>query len=747
MNPSSSVLRRTALSLALLGLFAQPAHAQADSGAAAQDPAAGKAAATDKAAAGDTKGVSAVMVVGKRGQTAATTAAGLSVVTGDALEKMGAQTFEDYLGRLPGVVFNAGQSGNSTAVIRGVGTTAGLDQGQGTTGYYINEIPLSEVGYTISIPDIDNFDVSRVEVLRGPQGSLYGASSLGGAINYVAKEADTAGGFDAALETSLSKTANANKLGYTGKAMLNIPLIANELAARVVAVQRETPGYLDNVGLNKDGSNSQRTTDGRVSLVWTPSDKTRVSWLALWQKSFADDASYQMTRYGELTRSTALPASFDLDFALYSGRIDHDFGAAKLTAIASFNRKQQELHFDYTPYYDGFGGTSGAQLFRQLGTSRNTNLEARLASPTGGRFEWLIGAALEKTNKRFDEDLSAVGANAVLAPVYGASALRGDYYYWGWGGTHGTDKSVFGEASVNLGSGWKLTAGGRKYITSLDTDGYRDGVFYPGGSALPDGHMAESGFSPKLSVSYKASPQTMYYAVASEGFRFGGANILLPLAGFDTPNGYGSDSLRNYELGVKSSLLNRRLSFEADVFDIEWSDLQVRLTRPDNMTYGTNAGKARLRGFEFSSGYRVTDDLSLGLNYTYLDAKLTEDLLEATVPLHKGQQLPGSSKNQLSANATYTWSGNKYRPSATLSGRYLSDAPANLQQADQRINGFAQLDARYAMHFGNLELSLYVNNLTDKRAVTFSYGNDDLFGQQQFVIRPRTIGARLHWEL
>jgi outer membrane receptor protein involved in Fe transport len=739
MNPTPSLLHRTALSLAMLSLFANLAHAQT-SDAAAQDPAAAKA--TDKSQA-----VDAVVVVGKRGQTAATTAGGLSVVSGDSLEKMGAQTFEDYLGKLPGVVFNAGQSGNSTAVIRGVGTTAGLDQGEGTTGYYINEIPLSEVGYTISIPDIDTFDVSRVEVLRGPQGSLYGASSLGGAINYVAKEADTTSGFDAAIETSASKTANANKLGYTGKAMLNIPLIPNKLAARVVVSEREAPGFLDNVGLNKDGSNSQRTKDGRVSLVWTPDDLTRVSFLALLQKSFADDASFRMTKYGDLARSTELPASFDLDFALYSARVDHDFGFAKLTAIASYNRKHQELHFDDTPYYDGFGGTSGPQLFRQLGTSRNTNLETRLASPTGGRFEWLVGAAFERTNKRFDEDLSAVGANAVLAPVYGANELRGDYYYWGWGGTHGTDKSVFGEASVNFADGWKLTAGGRKYITSLDTDGYRAGVFYPTGSVLPDGHMAESGFSPKISVSYKATPQTMYYAVASEGFRFGGANILLPLAGFNTPAGYGSDSLRNYELGVKSSLMNRRLSFDADVFDIEWSDLQVRLTRPDNMTYGTNAGKARLRGVEFSSTYRVTDDFDVGVNYTYLDAKLTQDLLEATVPLHAGQQLPGSSKNQLSANGTYKWAWNAYRPSATLTGRYLSDAPANLQQADQRINGFAQFDARYAMNFGNMELSLFVNNIADKRGVTFSYGNDALFGNEQFIIRPRTMGVRLHWEL
>jgi outer membrane receptor protein involved in Fe transport len=707
----------------LLSLFAAGAHAQS-----ARDDS-----------------VNEVVVVGKQGQSLKSIAGGASAVTGEQLEKMGAESYADYLGKLPGVVFNAGPNGNSTAVIRGVGTTAGLDQGQGTTGYYINEIPLTEVGYTVSIPDIDTFDVSRVEVLRGPQGSLYGASSLGGAINYVAKEAD-ASGMEAALETTLSKTANAHSLGYTGKAMVNVPLIKNELAARFVVSRREQPGYLDNIGIGKNGSNDNRITDGRVSLVWTPDAKTKFSWLSLWQSSFADDESYRMTRYGELARSTSLPTSFDLDFALHSARLDRDFDFAKLTAIASYNKKEQELHFDYSLYYPNFMGTANPQLFRQLGKSENKNVELRLASPVGGRFEWLVGASYQKTDKRFDEDLSAPGANAVLAPQVDASLLRGDYYYWGWGDTHGTDKGLFGEASVNFDNGWKLTAGGRRYDTKLNNDGFHYGVFYPGGDVTPPGRQGETGFSPKLAASYKVNPQTMVYAVASEGFRFGGANSVMPLAGFNTPTGWGSDSLRNYELGLKSSLLDRRLSFDVDVFDIEWSDLQVRLYRPDGLSYGTNAGKARLRGLEFAGSYRATDNLDLGVNYTYLDAKLTADLLEATVPLHKGQQLPGSSKNQLSATATYKWN-NSYNASASLSGRYLSDAPANLQQAGQRINGFSQLDARYAMWFGNLELSLFVNNIADKRGVTFSYGNDALFGQQEFVIRPRTAGVRLHWEL
>src|SRR5690606_20325714 len=128
---------------------------------------------------------------------------GVSAQTGEQLEAIGAQDFKDYLARMPGIVFNEGPSNNSTVIIRGVGTTIGLDQGQGTTGYFINEIPLAEPGYAVVIPDVDAFDVNRVEVLRGPQGSLFGSASLGGAVNYITNVADPQK-WDAAAEAAVT---------------------------------------------------------------------------------------------------------------------------------------------------------------------------------------------------------------------------------------------------------------------------------------------------------------------------------------------------------------------------------------------------------------------------------------------------------------------------------------------------------------------------------------------------------------
>ncbi|KAK0350587.1 hypothetical protein LTR94_028418, partial [Friedmanniomyces endolithicus] len=174
-----------------------------------------------------------IVTANKRNTRLRDFAGGISAQTGEQLEAVGAQSNADYLGRLPGVVFNSGVSGQSTVVIRGTGTTGGLDQGQGPTGWYLNDVPLTEPGYAVGIPDIDTFDLERVEVLRGPQGTLFGSSSLGGAVNYITKQAD-ASGFDAGLEVGARSVRHADgDTGYQVKGMINIPLIEDKLAVRV----------------------------------------------------------------------------------------------------------------------------------------------------------------------------------------------------------------------------------------------------------------------------------------------------------------------------------------------------------------------------------------------------------------------------------------------------------------------------------------------------------------------------------
>lgn len=736
-RPSAHVLSGSAMQLA---------RADVNSAQLASESASPRSTATggDSPAANDPDALYEVIVTAtKRPERARDIAGSVSAMSGEQLEAIGAQSYQDYLSRTPGVVFNAGPLGDSTAIIRGVGTSVGKDQGQGPTGYYINEIPLTEPGYAIAIPDVDTFDVERVEVLRGPQGTLFGSSALGGAINFVAREASTED-FDVALQTSVSSTHHSDgEMGYTGKGMVNVPL-SDTFAIRGVAYYRTEAGYLDNIGTGKKATNEQTDKGGRFSAVWTPGEATKVSLLSLFDKSRTPDFGYRYPDLGEFARNTLVPEPVEFELQLHSLRLDQDLGFATLTAIGGYSEKKRSLTNDYTVFYGA--GLPNPTPYFDNGKSENRSFELRLSSPKGERFDYLVGVMGTKTDKTFKDSIVSEGSYAILSQVANPADLRGDEFYWGVGKVDGEEKAVFGEANYRFADQWTLTFGGRYFDTEVNSQSVYNGIFYPGSLALPPGHQTEDGFAPKVSLAWRRDDDLMVYALASKGYRFGNPNTIFPLAGFDTPSGWETDSLWNYEVGMRSSWMDRRLQADLTVFVIDWSDLQVRLYRPDDVTYGTNAGKARNIGQEFSGLWRVTDAFDLTLNVTHLDAQLTETVVSnANTVLVDGQNLPGASEWQVSALATARLPL-PASPTVTLSHRYLSDSSQSLQTPDLRINGFGQTDLRVGATFNNVGVTAFVNNLTDKRGVTFGYGDFGL-GLQDFIVRPRTFGVSFDWKL
>lgn len=737
-RPAAQVLGGSALQLARADVNSTQGAAESPSSTAAG----GGAAAAEQV--NDPYAIYEIIVTAtKRPERAREIAGSVSALSGEQLEAIGAQSYQDYLSRTPGVVFNAGPLGDSTAIIRGVGTSVGKDQGQGPTGYYINEIPLTEPGYAIAIPDVDTFDVERVEVLRGPQGTLFGSSALGGAINFVAREASTEA-LDAALQTSVSSThhSDGNK-GYTGKGMINVPL-GDTFAVRGVAYYRTEAGYLDNIGTGQKASNEQTDKGGRFSAVWTPGDLTKVSLLSLYDKSRTPDFGYRYPELGEFTRNTLVPEPVEFELQLHSLRLDQDLGFATLTALGGYSEKKRSITNDYTVFYGA--GLPNPALYFDKGKSENRSLELRLASPKGERFDYLVGVMGTKTDKTFNDSIVSEGSNAILSPIYDAADLRGDEFYWGVSKVDGEEKALFGEANYRFTDQWTLTFGGRYFDTEVNSRSVYYGIYYPGSLALPAGHQTEDGFAPKLSLAWRRDDDLMVYALASKGYRFGNPNTIFPITGFDTPSGWKTDSLWNYEVGVRTTWLDRRLQADLTVFVIDWSDLQVRLYRPNNTTYGTNAGTARNIGQEFSGLWRVTDAFDLTLNVTHLDAQLTETVVSnGNIVLVDGQQLPGASEWQVSALATARLPL-PASPTVTLSHRYLSDAPQSLQTPNLRINGFGQTDLRIGATFNSVGVTAFVNNVADKRGVTFGYGDFGL-GLQDFIIRPRTFGVSFDWKM
>ncbi|WP_332769470.1 TonB-dependent receptor [Phenylobacterium sp.] len=701
-----------------------------------------------------------IVTATKREESVRDVSGGVSAVSGAQLEAIGAQGFADYITRTPGVVFNEFQPGTSHVVIRGVATSAGNVQGQGTTGYYINEIPLTEPGWTIVIPDIDAFDVDRVEILRGPQGSLFGSASMGGAVNYVARKAD-AGAFDAALEATLAKTRNAD-FSHAAKAMVNVPLIDGKLAVRGVVAFRQDQGYLDNVGIGKDGSSDVAVSGGRLSVVWTPSDATELSWLSLYQKTEADDAPYRNPAIGDLKRSTAFAEINVTDVEIHSLRLDHDFGFATFTALGAYQKKAQDFAFDFTPYRGFYNADLGLNLTSPLyiesgGESTGKSLEVRLASKDAERFEWLVGAMYFESDKFLYEQIGAAGAAAAFnaSPVFGAGsgaviAPGGEVFNTFQTDLKAKESALFGEATFHFTPTLKLTAGGRLFKTEIDSVSTQFGFStFPGPPGLTPTKDKQDGFSPKVSLTYTPNDDLMIYGLYSEGFRFGTPNIQ-GLSAFPVPAGSKSDALTNYELGVRANLLDDSLLLDVTAFYIDWQDIQLRLLTPDNFNYAANGGSAVIKGLEVSATYRPVRQLELQSTVTYMEARLDEPLFilfYGTAP--KGAHLPGSADWSVSNTAVYHFEG-AYSPTLTLAHRYLSSGISDLNSAVPGIapniqGDYNLIDLRLRGQFGPTAITLFGSNLGDERGVTRTLPEAN--GLSQGLVRPRTFGVTFNWSL
>lgn len=698
-----------------------------------------------------------IVTATKREENVRRVAGSVSAMTGAQLEQLGAQSFADYVGRSPGVVFNAAAPGYSNVTIRGISTTNGIDQGQGTTGIYIDDVSLTDPYASVGIPDIDAFDVQRVEVLRGPQGTLFGAASLGGAVNYISAKPDLHD-FASRIEARTTSTHNSHEPGYAAKAMVNAPLVDDQLAVRGVFVYRSDAGYIDNLGTNSEGSNDSFVRGGRVLATWQPADGTRISSLNLFQQTHSSAAFYQTPVLGDLRASTLIPESSSYETRLHTLRLDQELGFANLVAMAAYHEKQQESHTDTTPLFGALvPGLNEPVRNLQLGHSHGMTYEVRLASASDGPLQWLAGAMHDDTRERIPSTSAASGAASAIearyAPIFGAGV--GGRVTAGVGRIHyseivarGQESALFGETSYAFTDQWKLTVGGRFFDIETSLTSPQGGLITLLSTGAVDATAAsrhgDTGFTPKISLAYQHDDDLLIYGLASQGYRFGGPNFAAPSAQTPVPSGYDSDSLWNHEIGVRSAWLEDRLQLDATLFYIDWKDIQVRLATPQGFGYGDNAGGARSRGAEVTARWRATRGLELRTDITYLDAELTENFTLSGRPVTAGTTLPGASEWLISNLITYDLPVvQAIGPRLSLSHRYVSEAPGQFNSAFEQ-GGYHLYDARLGFSLGdNMTVDVFADNLADERGIT----NTTLFGGvlREYFIRPRTIGVSFGW--
>jgi iron complex outermembrane receptor protein len=666
----------------------------------------------------------------------------LQVLGSDELDKLGAVNFADYARAVAGVQFEDKGPGRANIFMRGVSTGGDVDTGkQSTVGVYFDETPMSE---SSSQPDLKLYDIDRIEVLRGAQGTLFGSASLSGTLRILPKQPD-ASRFEAFTQAQLSSTEDG---GWNNvlNGMVNVP-IGEKAAIRAVGYHVYNEGFLTNGFSGEDNINDERSNGGRVALLLAPTDELDVTLSGIYQRS-EFGAYYQATdHYPELIIDQAEPEPFTDRYAIGTLKVNYDFGGAQLTSVSSLFDRKRYFQNDID-YFTGFVGVP--QAFSPLTyTSRTFTQEVRLASSGSQRLNWVVGAFYDDRDESATQSISPAG-EPVPPPAEQLAHIHRDV------GT--TQYAGFGEANYALTDKLTLTAGVRVSQIDGENTSVNDGILF-GGETIKTGQSSDSPVSPRFIVSYRPTGDAELHLQASRGFRIGGVNPGLPPC--DPANGctvdvgstFGPDSVWNYEIGTKWQLLENRVSLEAAVFWIDWDDIQVNVGRGDGFNGFMNAGSAVSRGVELTGTAQLTDQVRIGGQFTYTEAYLTH-LAPGVAAAGVAQvdddlpQIPPVSTSVYGEWGT-TFSGDGWL--------YLR---GDVQYVDRRFGGFASNDpselpaytlvnVRLGADKGPYSVAFFVNNVTDKRAILADQSYSGVHDGQPYswqrdnINVPRTIGVSL----
>ncbi len=717
----------------------------------------------------------------------------VTAISGAALEAQGATTLKEALVSVPGLSFIGVEAGQSRYVVHGISSSVASP----TTGVYIDDVSVitnNPSGFTGAFDPI-LFDLQRVEVLKGPQGTLYGGSAMGGAIKYVTalpSLSEFSGSVGLGVGTTRYGAMSAN-----GEVVVNLPIVPDVLAARGGFYYGHAGGYIDNVAgqpvvrndksstasptytplvspslstVSKENYNSRDTYSARFSMLFQPDETFTIRPQILHQNSKLDNQSVFWLNLPGLTTSYRRVDQPYHDVAtLLSLEVSKDIGPVTLTSLTGYFKRNVDATQDYSFYVSTLNPSptyynTDSTLVNQT-HSKTFSQEVRLASNNGpdAALSWTIGGFYSNYREKQD----GLVANSVIGTPDGQ-------LFQSYVDTRVRQYAAFGEASLNITDAFTVTAGGRYYDTefgSLTTNLARP--LNPTASVSQVG-VREKGFNPKFGLSYKVSKDNLLYASVSKGFRPGGgiptlfATCQAELAqlGYTTPpTGFKSDRLMSFEAGSKNEFANGRVVANVSVFYSKWDDIQqnIRLaTCGANFT--TNAGRAHVRGAEFEGKVNVTRELQLGGNATYTKATFAQNV--PFTPILKGDDVLDTPKWIASAFASYAapvsddWNlkvradyqyrgpqrrafGTTYRVRFPVNGSYVGTPTANfvLPQQLQFQKGFSVVNLAASVDNGETTFRLFVDNLTDSRPlIDTRLINGDA---RSSTLRPRTIGAEI----
>ena len=743
-QPPQSITALRAAVLLALTIVASPGRAQTT----APPPAAAPASAPTAAEAKRAEAAERITVTAtRRREPVREVPVQVNTIDAEQLEREGARSLTDYLANQPGInVETTGGAGRGAVTIRGVSNG---DQASATVGTYVDDVAFGSsssflVGGSTAL-DLTLLDLRRVEVLRGPQGTLYGAGSMGGLLKYVTNEPDT---YTLAGRVTLggSKTESGGN-GYTLGAMVNVPLSQGVAGLRVVAMEDKDGGYVDAVGpaAGKD-VNGGKTRGARASLLLLPAPGLSVRFSATGQeikRDGVDTIDYTLAGQlveGELVQRIAQREPYKIKIELASAEIQYDLKWARFDSITSWQYLRLDSRSDATSTYGPVLGAVGQPAFTTVpfdasAFTRKKTQEFRLTSQTRGAIDWLAG--LYYTNEEGTNRQRLFGT--MPAGELFLATLPSKY----------TDTAVYGNVTWNLSPALALTGGVRVFRNSQSF--VQDTVAIPalGGVNSVTNTSKETSETYLLTAKYKLTDVSNVYLRAASGYRPGGPNLVArnPITGeFLAPPMVGHDSLWSYEAGYKADLLDKTLSVEAAVYQIRWKDMQTSAA-VNGLNVLVNAGKAKINGAEFGARWRPTQSLTLGTSLAYIDGELTEDAPTLGVA---GERLPNSPRFAASASVNYDFAIGGRPSYVGANYRHVGQRNANFESntSHYKLPAYDMVDLQAGIEFKPLRLSLYLRNAFNEAAQLGATTagaavplSTEAVGVNQ--ARPRTVGLVL----
>jgi iron complex outermembrane recepter protein len=719
--------------------------------ATAQTTAQSSGATTGDAASG-TELATIVVTATRRAESLQNVAGQVTALTSGALTQMNAQDFNDFASFVPGLSFaNTGATTNLIA-IRGVTTGSQLSS---AIGLYVDDVPIgasTSFGVGYQSLNINVFDLNRVEVLNGPQGTLYGATSLGGTLKYITELPDLKD-FSAQAGIGVSYTEHGG-INHSYNGMVNLPFGNGIGAVRIDGYQDYNTGYAKDPIYGRDNQGWSRSEGGRFSLLMEPIEQLDIRLSASTQHipsesadvAFRDPASHQPT-YGTYDQAYPTFQPSDYSLTLYSGVISYDFSWAKLTSISGYQINNGTSNSDESLTYQAAlaalgGGEDPWSLYVDTTTKKFTE-ELRLESHPNDYFQWLVGGYFdtEKTTEIVDLfDLANPGGTFFGLPPF-SSFLPSTYREY----AAYADGTVFITKQIDIGLGLRYSKQKQAYeetIVGLLATG-SDEFFTP-----PVATSDQSVMTYLINPKWHITDDTMVYARAASGFRPGGPNFVLA-PGLGNPT-FAADSLWDYELGEKMTFLDKRATFDFDIYDILWKNIQVTVNN-GGVNQLENAGTARITGAEMAFNYRMTSALTLGGSGAYTDARLTSSapVLKITEP---GVRLPLSPRYNFALIGSYDFNIiADYSGRLTLTDTYVSERNAafgTVVSPQYRMGAYSNTDLKlaiYAPH--NVEVGLFVKNIFDiageVSASTIANEYNPAAPVPVFLSQPRTVGLSL----